>query len=144
MNNFPDHLQQQVNPVQPPPVMPGRVIERIERKRFPSGRTIEVFSQEQTAMDPTMTLRTSLITDTIPPLSDGLIPRDIHDIAECSICQSLVVASLHALICQGGCGRTICTACVNYSYSNQFGAFVCRECAAPWIVRVWRRLFKGK
>ena len=141
MTNFPTRFQQQVNPVQPPMVVPGREIQNIERRRFPSGRVVEFVHHVETAMQPPMTLRTSLVGEINRHLDDGLVPRDITDIAECSICQRLVVASLHALMCQGGCGRTICTACVNYSYSNQFGAFVCRECAAPWVVRIWRKLF---
>lgn len=146
MTNFPDRFQQQVIPAPPPAVMPGRVIQETVRRSFPSGRVVTFTRREETVMDQTGTLRTSIVNETSPPLDDGLVPRDINDIAECSYCSRLVVASLHAVLCQDECKKVICQECIDQKYSDSIGQYVCRKCAykatTPWIIRLLQWPFR--
>jgi hypothetical protein len=120
--------------------------EKIETRRLPlgGGRFIEAIFRQTTEMNDQGIWVTETLISVDPPLECGDVPTDIEDVVVCQRCGALVCASKHAVFCQAGCGRLVCTRCVDFDASGEGGAFTCKDCADTpkgifgWVSRfVW-------
>jgi len=92
------------------PVVPGRVIQSVQRIFLPSGKVRELYKLSLTVQDANGTFRTDELVEHRPPSDCSCSPRDHHDVAECVRCGA-VVCGRHSGTCQA-CGRVHCTACI--------------------------------
>lgn len=104
--------------------------EKIETRRLPlgGGRFIEAVFRQTTEMDDRGMWVTETLISVDPALECGDVPANIEDVVVCQRCEA-VVCAMHAIFCQAGCGRLVCTRCVDYEASGEISAFTCEDCA---------------
>jgi hypothetical protein len=128
---------------------PGRLIETVERYCLPSGKVRELRKIIGTIQDPSGIFRTQELVEVVPALDCSCVPHDLHDIAECTRCGSVMCASKHSGTCPS-CGQVYCTAClceaeVEDSEGVKETIRVCRDCAdemaRPVILKVLRKIW---
>ena len=125
---------------------PGREIRTEQLYRLPSGKVRRVSMVSRTFLDPQVGYRTVNTTDVDPPLDCTCIPQSPHQIAECTLCGS-VVCSRHATTCRS-CGRMYCTGCLQRVTIHDITAILCKPCVEeikqPKWIRFLKDLFWGE
>lgn len=124
----------------------GRVIQTVERVRFPSGAVREFRLLIITFRDANGLFRTEELREIVPPLDCSCIPAALADASECTNCSAIICSSKHSGTCRT-CGRVFCTACASEVEVEGRVVRICRECIAeattPKIIRFLRKVIWG-
>ena len=130
----------------PGQLAPGRVIEKVERYLFPSGKVRQLRRLVYTVQDSTGVFRTLEQVEAEPPLDCSCVPVDMHDLAECMRCGSIVCATKHSFTCPR-CGKIYCSACGCDPAESKDpavqlkGKKICRQCEKEASETVIRKIF---
>lgn len=126
MNQFPFSPQQF-------PVVPGRIITRIERYCTPITNRIVELRWVKSTIEENGIYKTEEWTEVDPAFADGTVPKSSQEIRECWRCLSLITKS-H--LCPN-CGREFCLACTKMIQVNEQDTRVCMSCAEKATSPFW-------
>ena len=126
MNHIPFNPQQF-------PVVPGRIITRIERYRAPITNRIVELRWVKLTVEENGVYKTEELTEVDPPFADGTVPKSCQEIRECWRCLSLITKS-H--LCPS-CGREFCLACTKIIQIKEQDTRVCMGCAEKAASPFW-------
>ncbi|MCC6682822.1 MAG: hypothetical protein IT445_18130 [Phycisphaeraceae bacterium] len=131
---------------QPTP-LPGGAEYRSERRHYPDGTVREKRWTKLMFIDATGMPQVQEIVEIIPPLTDGIVPKDDDDVLFCTSCTALVCKSMHSFQC-AGCAMTYCFRCRVVVPTEDGDVGLCPTCAqkvkTPMLVRIIRRLAWGE
>jgi len=109
------------------PVIPGRVIARVERYCTPITKRIVELRWVKSTIEENGVYKTEEWTEVDPPFADGTVPKSSQEIRECWRCLSVITKSY---VCPD-CGYEFCLPCTRRKKyrTDEQRTRVCISCA---------------